>query len=162
MAPVTAKLVEEAVERQKNAPANYYSDLQTKWRCESKSCRNFGLYCIQGKHGQPHRILGTNDLRVWNAAIVNGESTLDSPPLSIHPQTAPTRSRKRKTEEDYSSDLDEFHRPQRPYQPAVNVHVHQGGAKSSSIVKPTPSPNGTPSKPAVIPEFVRKNPTAAL
>jgi hypothetical protein len=52
-----------------------------RWRCEYKACHNHGLTCFV--LNQRHYPMNSNNVKAWNAAIYNGDATVNNPPLSL-------------------------------------------------------------------------------
>ena len=55
-------------EREDKAPWSHFRELQAKWRCELRSCSNYGLTCLVVR--KRHLKLNSNDLKIWNNAII--------------------------------------------------------------------------------------------
>lgn len=125
-----------------------YKQLQKKWRCDLKACRNYGLVCIaRNRH---HQAINANHLKDWSHAIQKLEATYEAPPLSI--SFMPESHHRKRKNDGYSSDPEESHNSRRKRIPNVNVHVHQSGGNSHIVHSSdnnTPSPRAAPSHPAV-------------
>lgn len=93
---------------------------------------------VQGRHYK----IDAQGLKSWNAAIVKGDATLTSPPLSLHPMPAKKTRKRSRNLDGYSSDPEEAYH--RRYNPAINVHVHQGGAKTSNYMHASSDSSGSP------------------
>ena len=82
-----------------------YKQLQKKWRCDLKACRNYGLVCItRNRHHQP---INANHLKDWSHAIQKLEATYEVPPLST--SFMPESCRRKCKNDGYSSDPEESH-----------------------------------------------------
>jgi hypothetical protein len=127
-------------ERRKDRFVNFFTELQTHWRCELRSCHNFGFTCLI--YQRRHYKLNVNQLKLWSNAIQVGKATVHTPPLEIHPMPN-VRSKKRK-HMGYSSDPEEspWHRGSKPN---INFHVDQRNSKNHSSYVITSSPPCSPS-----------------
>ena len=131
-------------ERNKNRPVHYFTQLQQHWRCELRSCHNFGWTCLI--YNNRHYKLDSNQLKIWSSEILAGTTTIHTPPLAIHPMPS-TKSKKRKLHkhDGYSSEPEESPRGRR-WKPSINFHVHQSHSKRPSSYVFTSSPPLSPSE----------------
>jgi hypothetical protein len=101
---------------------------------------------------QRHYKIDSNDCKAWNAAIYNGDATVNNPPLSLRPREAPSK-KKRKSAQMYSSDPEDTFvaRNFMRYTPNLHFHVsNESNTKSNqktvtyiSSSPPSKSPKGT-------------------
>ena len=133
-------------DRESNAPKHYLSEIQKTWRCELKSCRNYGYTCLIVE--RRHYTINVNDLRQWNTAILKVEATVLAPPLALHPQPGRiAKKRKQSRRDGYSSDPEETPRKNR-FMSNFHFHVSQSHSKHANAVLISSSPSTTPpSKP---------------
>jgi hypothetical protein len=127
-------------------PKNYFKLIQTTWRCDLNSCPNRGLTCLV--KDRRHFPLNVNDLKSWSAAIVDGTTTVHTPPMSMHPR--PAKAPKKRKQSGFSSDPEDSIRPHK-FLPNINVHVHNDSAKASNIIKHTSSTSPSPPQKQIIP-----------
>jgi len=141
------------LEHEKNGPMSYFKALQREYRCELRSCGNFGLTCLVAN--KQHFKLNSNDLKVWNNAILQGTATIHSPPLEIHPlQSKIKRKREYHDAVRYSSEPDDYHSHRHQHdRGTVNVHIHNDSSSKHRSSKhryysssPVSSPHRSSSK----------------
>lgn len=109
---------------------SYIRELFMKWRCERKSCSNYGHLCISV--GKRHYRLNSNDLTKWNVAILTTKATIDAPPLDLHPMFA-NDVQKRRNSGGYSSDIEDerdSHHRRVSHGQNISVHLHRDSHRS--------------------------------
>ena len=74
--------MEEAHEREEARESNFIAELIKRWKCDTKTCKNFDHNCLI-LPGQKHHALSSNDFITWNKALQKGHATLDLPPLNV-------------------------------------------------------------------------------
>jgi hypothetical protein len=95
--------VEAAEERDGDGESNVKKILR-EHRCEWKHCTNFGMACIVV--GKRHFKLNSNDLKIWDMAILRGKATVHIPPVDLNPQMATSSKKRRQSHDHGSSDSD--------------------------------------------------------
>jgi hypothetical protein len=73
--------------------------------------------------------MDSNDVKAWNAAIHNGDATVNNPPLSLRPREAPSK-KKRKSAQMYSSDPEDAFIGRNFMRYTPNIHVYMSNSKS--------------------------------
>ena len=110
-------------------------------RCKWKHCSNFGITCIVV--GKRHFKLNSNDLKVWDMAILRGKATVHIPPVDLHPQMA-NSSQKRRQSQDHSSDSENgpaSHPRRRSSSQNINVNLYPGSQRSKRRFHSSSSPS---------------------
>jgi hypothetical protein len=110
-----------------------------------KSCHNHSNTCLVVE--RRHYEINTNDLRLWNSAILRGESTIHSPPVTLHPKPMHiSKKRKSRSHEMYSSDPEEpATSRQDQYRPNIHYHMsNQHHSKHSKTIVVSSSPTSSP------------------
>ena len=74
--------MEEVHEREEARESNFIAELIKRWKCDTKTCKNFDHNCLI-LPGQKHRALSSNDFVAWNKAMQIGDATLNLPPLNV-------------------------------------------------------------------------------
>jgi hypothetical protein len=140
----TEEYLRNVAQREKDTPINHFRDLQNQHRCESRSCRNFGLTCLVAQ--KRHYKLDSNDLKMWNNAILSGEATVSCPPIDLHPMLS-TIVKKRKHRDDYSSEPEDARGSSNRYPKSnVSVHVHHRGSSKSRRYRSSSPPSSPPER----------------
>src|SRR6266496_2458419 len=132
---------------------SYFKALQREHRCELHSCGNFGLTCLIVN--KRHFKMNSNDLKIWNNAILQGKTTIHTPSIELHPIQSKIK-RKRKHYDGYSSEPEDDHHSR--HHGMVNVHVHNDSSSkhhstrryysSSPVSPPHHSPARVSSRPS--------------